>query len=235
MADVLNLHEDSEGRLNDVRYISQGPPPIPPLTTSVLEGYPEQMWTVRRLLPDGRIDPQWTKALWFNGPAVQFSVLPNSDVIVGGAFDRGIGIDLPGSARLSGAPLPWRAPQQSVRGRVEAGGPPLILGLVLEADRATEVLIRAIGPSLQQFDVPDPAKGLRLTVYRSDERVVSASLGTQFKPVQWTTQRVGAFRVDPNGAEPHLLLQLSPGIYTVHAEPLLPDAGGTALIEVYFP
>lgn len=236
MDEVNDLRDDSEGRLNDDRYIRDGPPPGNAHSVPVLEGFPTTMWTVRRLLPDGSIDSDWSKALWFDRPAFRLAVLPNNDAIVWGTFERGIGAQLPSSVRLAGERPAWRPPQQSVRGRVEHGGPPLILGLVLEGDRATDVLIRAMGPSLRQFDVPDPAGSLRLTVYRGAERVVSGGVGTSTPPVRWTAQRVGAFpSVQGALAEPHRLLQLFPEIDTFHVETERPSGNGTALAEVYYP
>lgn len=229
--------DGSEGELNPSRFVRPAPPPDPGYMIGTLDGFPTSMWMIKRLLPDGHIDPAWSRALWFEHPAPLWPVLPNNDVVVSSQSGRVSGFAVEGVVRLTGDPEATTHPQQSARGRIAPGDLPLIMGLIIGGDTATDVLIRAVGPSLARYGVPDPAPRTKLTVFRGAERVVSASRTSYTAPVAQVTPRVGAFPLDERSrtSEAQVLLQLPPGIYTVHIE--LPEdatTGGTVLGEIYF-
>jgi len=228
-----------EGMLNPT-YSAQ-PRPGEWESRTVLDGVPPTFLTMKRLLSDGRLDPAWSRALWFESLVYNLEVLPSGD---GVAYCEGRvnGFTTPGVVRLCSETQAEQQPQQSVRARLDAAGEPLILGFVITGDSARDVLIRAVGPSLAKFGVSAPAEATRLTLYAGSQRLVSAGWRSDTLPVRRASQRVGAFPL-LDGAQPRegqVLVQLPPGAYTVHieqdGEAASPPAAGRAVLgEVYFP
>lgn len=126
-----------------------------------------------------------------------------------------------------------------------------------EGTKLREVLIRVVGPSLAQFGVTgawaDPAFKLYQgntpaptnEVYYTNWSTVpngwlngapmfySPSPDTEaaFRKIFTYT---GAFPLTPGSKDACMIVRLSPGAYTIVAEPLAGDTGGEALIEAYF-
>ena len=134
----------------------------------------------------------------------------------------------------------------SVRGQV-APGRPLIAGFVVPGTQEHELLIRVVGPSLTQLDVtgvwadpdfqlyPDPSL-TNIAVTHYDDWSSSPSGGVSpMAAFQKIFNYVGAFPLFPGSKDAAMITQLKPGAYTIVAAATAPgDAGGEALIEVYF-
>lgn len=126
----------------------------------------------------------------------------------------------------------------STRAQVGTNSNVEIAGFVLSglAGTTKQVLIRAIGPGLGQFSVPDPLAQPILTVYDSHSTVVATNTGwnTNSNAVQIATiaASIGAFALQLNSADSAVLLDLAPGAYTA----VIAGANGStgvALAEVY--
>jgi outer membrane protein assembly factor BamB len=121
----------------------------------------------------------------------------------------------------------------STRGRV--GPTPLVPGVVVGGNDAVHVLIRAVGPGLQQFGVPGVLARPSMMVF-SGQTVIKTNTG-------WTAdgnkgdlagagKLAGAFPLADGSADSAALVTLPPGSHTVH----ISGVGGTAgevLVEVY--
>jgi hypothetical protein len=124
----------------------------------------------------------------------------------------------------------------STRGMVGSGSGVLIAGFVVEGSASKQVMIRAIGPSLQEFGVKGYARDPRLVVRRS-MGVYSTGVainddwdgsGGLFRDLEG---KVGAFPLSAGESDAAIILTLEPGVYT--AEMADRGTGGLGLIEVY--
>jgi hypothetical protein len=124
----------------------------------------------------------------------------------------------------------------STRAYVVPGREPVIAGFVVN-DYRRRVLIRGVGPTLGAFGVTEPLADPTIALYRND---VDALIATNDNwqdnankdAIVDARSLVGAFALGDGAADAEMLIDLEPGVYTVHLASKLP-AGGTALIEVY--
>jgi uncharacterized delta-60 repeat protein len=132
----------------------------------------------------------------------------------------------------------------SVRTRAGTGADTLIVGFTLAGDNTRNILLRAVGPTLSSFGVPDPLPDPVLTLYRGD-RAIATNDNWAINSTLWLTlreaaQTVGAFplpaevfRDQTNSSkDAALLISLSPGSYTVQVTGKA-GATGEALVELY--
>jgi hypothetical protein len=118
----------------------------------------------------------------------------------------------------------------SARNRVGTGDDILIAGFNIAGTGAKQLLIRAIGPKLTSFGVPDVLNDPKLEVYSgttklSENDTWSPTLAPAFAAVS-------AFALDAGSRDAALLTSLAPGSYTVQVSGS--DGGtGEALIEIY--
>lgn len=166
--------------------------------------------------------------------AVQTSVSPGTySVVVGGGSPAGTNLveiyDLDSSGNVNA-----RITNISTRGQV-ASGEPLIAGIVISGDQRKRLLIRAVGPTLAQFGISGALADPKLdvisgtTVIASSNDWSDAATGgavTEASPI------VGAFAL-PNGSkDAALVVQLTPGAYTVQVTGPGSTAG-VVLVEIY--
>jgi hypothetical protein len=120
----------------------------------------------------------------------------------------------------------------SSRGDVGTGENILISGLVIGGSQPKEVLIRAIGPALSQFGVPNVLVDPRIVLFRGSTPIAENdnwATNDNAHEVAAAAQRVGLVGL-PNDSKDALLLKtLEPGAYTVHIH----GGNGIALAEVY--
>lgn len=130
---------------------------------------------------------------------------------------------------------PSRLANLSGRALVGTGANILIPGFVIEGSSPRRVLIRAIGPGLTSFGVPDtlPEPTLRLFAGPSplgaNQGWNNAANADEIRTVSAT---LGAFALAEGSADSAMLVTLNPGLYTAHVA----DAAGRtgiALFEVY--
>ena len=131
-------------------------------------------------------------------------------------------------------PLPAtpRLVNVSVRRNIPEGSS-LVAGFYIDGTTARTVLIRAIGPGLAVFGVPETMPDPELKLYGAGSTVIAAN-DNWGGAAQLTTAGagVGAFAIaDPSSNDAMLLITLPPGKYT--AEVSGKRAGGAALVEVY--
>jgi hypothetical protein len=123
----------------------------------------------------------------------------------------------------------------STRGYV-SNAETLIGGFVIEGTAPRTVLIRADGPILDTFSVPNPLPDPVLTVYNNSGTVIATNAGwttnTNHASISTAALEVGAFALPNLSPDSALLLTLQPGAYTAQ----ITSAGGNsgiALFEAY--
>ena len=123
----------------------------------------------------------------------------------------------------------------STRGRIATVGDTLIVGFVIGGTSSRTVLMRAIGPTLAAFDVPDPLPRPVISLFRGTAVLASNDDWTATDPSRLNSafDRVGAFRL-LGGSSPDaaMLVTLPPGAYTLQATGL-GGVTGNVLVEAY--
>ncbi len=125
----------------------------------------------------------------------------------------------------------------STRAQVGTGGNILIAGFVVQGTQPVAVLVRAVGPTLQNFSVSGfLAQPVLAVVNNANGSTIATNSGwgTAPNPAQISSvaQSVGAFALNAGSMDSALLLTLQPGSYTAQVS----GANGTtgiALAEVY--
>lgn len=133
------------------------------------------------------------------------------------------------------ATTPARLINISNRGTVGTGSAVMIPGFVIRGDAARAVLIRGVGPTLADFDVPDTLEDPGLVLYQGQE-IVNLNDDWQDAPnadeIEIAAGVVGAFLLSDGSKDAAILTVLPPGRYTAVVEGA-DDGVGTALVEVY--
>lgn len=119
----------------------------------------------------------------------------------------------------------------SARAHVDAQAP-LIAGFVIAGATPQPVLLRAVGPTLNQFGVENPLANPALHLFSGAVQIDGNDDWQPSEDVLAATSRTGAFPLVANSQDALLLATLPPGAYTVHVV-AAGDAGGVALVEVY--
>ena len=126
----------------------------------------------------------------------------------------------------------------SARAVVGAGEKKLIGGFAVAGEPASArraILVRAVGPALANFGLPNALKVPRLTVF-SGQNVVATNTGwssnSDLPGIVSATARAGAFPLAGTSADSVLLLSLPPGNYTAQIESA-DGTSGVALLEIY--
>jgi hypothetical protein len=124
----------------------------------------------------------------------------------------------------------------STRGLAAAGANAMIAGTVVDGTTPKQILVRAIGPGLSRFGVPNVVTDPVLAVYDSGGRLVQTNVGWSSNlnsaAIATAARSVGAFELTPAAKDSALLLTLNPGAYTFQ---VTNSAGvaGNALVEAY--
>lgn len=105
------------------------------------------------------------------------------------------------------------------------------IGFVVSGATPRQVLVRAIGPSLGQFGVGQPATSPVLAVYSGSTVLVENSAWGGTSALTDAFAAVGAFALPATSKDCAALLTLSPGGYTAQVRA---TGGGEVLVEVYF-
>jgi hypothetical protein len=125
-----------------------------------------------------------------------------------------------------------QAPLRNTSTRVSlATGGMATMGFVVGGATPRRVLVRAIGPSLAQFGVANPAATLALTVLQSGSEIGANSGWGGAADVASVFSKVGAFGLPTSSRDCALVLTLAAGNYTAQVRA---DGGGDVLFEVYF-
>ncbi len=135
------------------------------------------------------------------------------------------------------AAIPTQLSNISMRGIAGPGNDLVIAGFVVSGNAPKQVLIRAVGPELAQFNVAGVAEDPVLTIY---SRVATGNVqiagnndwGVDAAAVSAAGDRVGAFRLTSGSRSSAVVIWLEPGVYTAHAS-TNSGRSGVALVEVY--
>lgn len=124
----------------------------------------------------------------------------------------------------------------STRAMVGTAGNIIIPGFVIRGSGTEQLLVRADGPSLSQFNVPDVLAQPTLGIYDSAQVLISSNTvwGTAGNPAQLASfaASVGAFSFSAGSADSAQLVNLAAGSYTVQISGVN-SATGVALAEIY--
>lgn len=117
----------------------------------------------------------------------------------------------------------------STRGMAGGSASPLIGGFIIQGNKPVQVVVRATGPTLADFGVPNPIAGTTLAVYSGMTQIASNN-GWQTATNHAAIQASGFAPASPN--ESAVLMTAAPGAYTVIVGGTN-GATGTALIEMF--
>lgn len=124
----------------------------------------------------------------------------------------------------------------NVAARTTAGtGPATLIAGFVVSESSRSIMIRAIGPTLNAFNVPGVLVDPHLRIYRGNELIAEnndwgkvSSTG----PISAMTTKVGAFALPPTSSDAVLLMTLEPGAYTAQISGN-GGSSGVALVEIY--
>jgi hypothetical protein len=131
-------------------------------------------------------------------------------------------------------PVTSRVTNISTRGQV-ASGEPLIAGFVITGDLRKKVLIRAVGPTLSNFGLSGVLADPKIDVLSGSTNIATNNDWTETASVAQVTSTspvVGAFPLNGGSRDAAIVLQLSPGAYTVQVTGV-GTSTGTVLVEIY--
>jgi hypothetical protein len=117
----------------------------------------------------------------------------------------------------------------SVRSVLPASSPSMTVGFVVRSETPKPLLLRAIGPTLGAFGVPDSARDPRLTVFNDSANVITAN-------DDWLVgdapafAAAGAFPLSSGSADAAAVVSVPAGPGTAV---LKADGGGVVLAEIY--
>jgi hypothetical protein len=119
----------------------------------------------------------------------------------------------------------------STRGFVGQGDNVLIAGTIVSGNGSTNVLFRALGPSLTQFGVPNALQDTTLELHDGQGNTVATNDNWQDDPVQAAAiQGTGIPPTDPREAA--ILRSLTPGAYTAIVRGNS-NTTGVSVVEAY--
>jgi glucose/arabinose dehydrogenase/mono/diheme cytochrome c family protein len=122
----------------------------------------------------------------------------------------------------------------SVRAQVGAGDDILIPGIVVGPGEPTTVLVRAVGPGLEQFGVSNFLESVTLNLLSGGTSIVSNtgwSTASNAAEIESAAALIDAFPLEAGSGDSAVLVTLNPGNYTLHVSSNT-GQGGVALVEV---
>jgi phospholipase/lecithinase/hemolysin len=134
------------------------------------------------------------------------------------------------NAIVNPPPSPSKALNISTRVFVDTGERISIAGLIVTGDVAKKVLIRGLGPSLQNSGVPTPLANPIVTLFDSSGNVVASN--DDWKKSPDATEIMNSGLAPTSDLESALIANLAPGQYTAQ---LTGNSNGTGngIVEVY--
>ncbi len=145
------------------------------------------------------------------------------------AADGGTGVALAEIYDAGFGAAPARLVNISARTVVGTGDKVLIAGFVIR-DLPRAVLIRAVGPTLAQFDVTGVLADPRLELYSGQTKLSENDNWNPADAARFT--QVGAFSLPAGSKDSVIVAQLAPGAYTAVVSGVGATTG-VALVEVY--
>jgi len=125
----------------------------------------------------------------------------------------------------------------STRGQVGTGSNVMIAGFVVGGTTAKQLLVRAVGPTLESFGLSSAIAATALQVY-SGSTLVASNTGWSSTPVntlavQNANTQVGAFALPLGSGDSALVGSFAPGAYTATVSPAGSAIPGIGLVEIY--
>lgn len=128
----------------------------------------------------------------------------------------------------------------SALSRAGDGEDSLIVGFVIEGNASKTMLIRGIGPTLEDYGVSTALADVAIDVRnaageliaRNEDWATPLDGGATATVIATQTAAVGAFALATDAADAAVLVELAPGAYTVQLQPRSED-GRDGLIEIY--
>ena len=109
----------------------------------------------------------------------------------------------------------------------------LIAGFVVSGSGSKSVLLRAVGPGLAAFNVPNAMATPELQLYSGSGSVITQNTGWGGSgSLSSVFAQVGAFALSPTSADAATVISLAPGPYTLQVFDHS-GAGGVVLAEIY--
>jgi len=130
----------------------------------------------------------------------------------------------------------------SIRSRVYSGDDSMLTNFVIKGPRESKkrILIRGLGPTLMDLDVPNAIEDPIMYLYQIDwegTRIIGENddweLGEDSELVTSYSRQFGAAPLIPGRGDSALLVDLHPGAYSVHTSAKSGIEGGVSLVEVY--
>lgn len=118
----------------------------------------------------------------------------------------------------------------SVRSQAGVGNETLIVGFVLAGSGRKDILIRGVGPGLDDFGIKTTLRDPKITVYRGSDTV--AENDDWSSAIAARIHASGAFDLRMGSKDAAMIVSLEAGPYSVHLSPAS-GATGEGLIEVY--
>ena len=141
-------------------------------------------------------------------------------------YDTGFGYGMPNASRAVKRSQPTNV---STRLRVETGDNVGIGGFIITGNQSKQVLVRGIGPTLSQYQVPNVLADPIIELHDSTRATIATN--DNWKATQQAA--IQATGLAPqNDLESAILMTLSPGSYTVILRGTN-QSSGVALVEVY--
>jgi glucose/arabinose dehydrogenase len=120
----------------------------------------------------------------------------------------------------------------SVRSRVGTGNDVMISGFIITAGSAKKVILRGLGPSLQQADVPNPLPDPFLELHAGDSSLISTNNNWKENPPADQLDITSNQLAPSNDLESAIVATLQPGTYTAIIRGQ-GNTSGVGLLEVY--
>lgn len=143
---------------------------------------------------------------------------------------------LPGDSSEPPPPGRVQAPRfvnLSSRLATAAGNPArvFIAGFVVSGTSPKTMLVRAVGPGLDQFGVTGTLANPRLQIFSGDRLIAENEDWVDEAGLRAATLNVGGFSLPAGSRDSALLITLAPGAYSAHV--VSGGGEGVALVEVY--
>ncbi|HEX8491139.1 MAG TPA: hypothetical protein VF626_08980, partial [Chthoniobacterales bacterium] len=123
-----------------------------------------------------------------------------------------------------------RAANISTRGTVLSGNNVMIAGCIIGGSQAKQIVVRGLGPSLQNSGINDALENPSLQLFNANGAQLSSNADWQQGPDAATIQSLGL--APSSNLEAALMATLPPGAYTAVESPG-PNDSGIGLVEIY--
>ncbi len=122
----------------------------------------------------------------------------------------------------------------SLRGHTGPGDAVMIVGFIVRGDTPLRLLVRALGPALERFNVALPIANPRLELHRAGSVVPLTSNDDWANTAEMAdaVRRVRASALPVGSPDAALLVTLPPGTYTAQI-PVTGNSAGHAMIELF--